>query len=255
MYLLLSVLPILLPVFFLGVLNWPAPKGMGISAVMIMIVGFFFWKMPILAVTASLLQGIHKSLPIVWILFGALLLLRALEFTNSIQRINLGFTRLTTDMRLQAVIVTFLFGSLIEGVSGFGTPAMVTAPLLIALGFKPLSAVVLALAADSTASSFGAVGTPLTVGLSNTLSAGGLENVSTKITTVELISGTFLPLILIFLLVVLLPNQQQKNKLGSVLELAPWALLIGFCYNGIGWITQHFFWDTKWWPLLVRLGR
>lgn len=159
MTILISILPIVLPVLFLGILNMPAVKGMSISALVVTLAAFFYWGMPANAIGASILQGIHKSLPIAWILLGAMLLLRVLQHTGAIDRINLGFMNLTQDMRLQAVMIAFLFGSLIEGVSGFGTPAMVTGPLLIALGFKPLSAVFLALVSDSTAVSFGAVGT------------------------------------------------------------------------------------------------
>ncbi|WP_419154803.1 L-lactate permease [Weissella minor] len=241
MQLLVSMIPILVPVILLGVFNMSAVKGMSISAILIIISSIFVWSVPANAIGASMLQGIHKTLPIAWILFGALMLLRALEYTGSIERINIGFTNLTQDMRLQAILVAFLFGSLIEGVSGFGTPAMVTAPLLITLGFKPLSAVVLALVSDSTAVSFGAVGTPITVGLSNaTANAAELNAVSHQVVTLELISGTFVPMLLMMLLVVFLPNQYTSNKMKSALEVAPWTLMIGLVYSVTAFFTQTF---------------
>ena len=239
MTILISILPIVLPVLFLGILNMPAVKGMSISALVVTLAAFFYWGMPANAIGASILQGIHKSLPIAWILLGAMLLLRVLQHTGAIDRINLGFMNLTQDMRLQAVMIAFLFGSLIEGVSGFGTPAMVTGPLLIALGFKPLSAVFLALVSDSTAVSFGAVGTPLTVGLSNTIPADELGLVATQVTQIELFVGTFLPLILIGMLIMVLPNQYKTNRVKSLLEVTPWLLLIGLTYTGSSYMVVN----------------
>jgi len=240
MTILISILPIVLPVVLLGILNMPAVKGMSITALVIAIAGFFYWGMPGNAIVASVLQGIHKSLPIAWILLGAMLLLRVLQHTGAISRINLGFMTLTQDMRLQAVIIAFFFGSLIEGVSGFGTPAMVTGPLLIALGFKPISAVFLALVSDSTAVSFGAVGTPLTVGLSNSVPANELGNVATQISQIELFVGTFLPLILIGMLILVLPNQYKNNRVKSLLEITPWLILIGLTYTATSYFVVNF---------------
>ncbi|KLD60146.1 hypothetical protein WP50_12650, partial [Lactiplantibacillus plantarum] len=87
-------------------------------------------------------------------------MLNCLRATGAIDRINQGFQSLSADMRLQTVLVAFLFGGLIEGVSGFGTPAMVTAPLLLALGFSPMAVVIFPLVADTPPAAFGAVGTP-----------------------------------------------------------------------------------------------
>lgn len=76
---------------------------------------------------------------------------------------------------------------------------MVTAPLLIALGFSPMAAVILALVADSTPAAFGAVGTPLTVGLSNvTEKASVLNLIGLRITQLDLFVGALMPAVLIF---------------------------------------------------------
>ena len=165
--LLIALLAVLLPLILLAGLNFPAAKGMAISAGVVLVTAAVFWKMSGLVLLASMLQGLHKTLPILWILFGALLMLEVLKKTGAIQRINQGFMQVTTDRRVLTILIVYLFGGLIEGVSGFGTPAMVTAPLMLALGFNPLAAVTLSLVGDSTSASFGAVGTPLTVGLSN----------------------------------------------------------------------------------------
>ncbi|KZU46137.1 L-lactate permease [Lactiplantibacillus plantarum] len=157
-------------------------------------------------------------------------MLNCLRATGAIDRINQGFQSLSADMRLQTVLVAFLFGGLIEGVSGFGTPAMVTAPLLIALGFSPMAAVILALVADSTPAAFGAVGTPLTVGLSNvTEKASVLNLIGLRITQLDLFVGALMPAVLILILIMWFGPKAHRLK--SWLSVLPWALVIGFVYS------------------------
>lgn len=228
---LIALSAVILPLILLGILNMPATKGMSISAFIVLLEGYFIWKMPTRVLLASILQSIHKSLPILWILFGALMMLNILQHTGAIERINAGFHTISADMRLQVLLVAFLFGGLIEGVSGFGTPAMVTAPLMIALGFTPMAAVTLALVADSTPASFGAVGTPLTVGLSNVSEKTDFLNIiGQHITQLDLFAGTFMPLILIFMLTFLF-GKKDTNHLKDFLVLVPWALFIGIVYS------------------------
>lgn len=228
---LIALSAVILPLVLLGILNMPATKGMSISAIIVLIEGYFIWKMPAKVLLASIFQSVHKALPIIWILFGALMMLNMLQHTGAIDRINSGFHSLSADMRLQVILVAFLFGGLIEGVSGFGTPAMVTAPLMIALGFSPMAAVTLALVADSTPASFGAVGTPLTVGLSNVSEKGSFLNaIGQQVTQLDLFSGVFMPLILIFMLTFLFGKNDQ-NKFKDWLILVPWTLFIGIIYS------------------------
>ncbi len=222
---------VILPLVLLGILNMPATKGMSISAFIVLLEGYFIWKMPVNALLASILQSIHKALPILWILFGALMMLNMLQHTGAIDRINSGFHSLSADMRVQVILVAYLFGALIEGVSGFGTPAMVTAPLMIALGFSPMAAVTLALVADSTPAAFGAVGTPLTVGLSNVSEkANFLNAIGQRITQIDLFAGTFMPLILIIILTFLF-GKKESNKVKDLVPLIPWTLFIGLVYS------------------------
>ncbi|MDI6667299.1 L-lactate permease [Leuconostoc falkenbergense] len=228
---LVSLLAVILPLVFLVVMNLPAITGMTLSALIVAVSTFVFWKMPIQVLSASILQAVHKTIPILWILFGALMMLAVLQLTGAIVRINEGFTVVTSDMRILTIFIAFLFGGLIEGVSGFGTPAMVTAPLLMALGFRPIAAVTLALVGDSTAASFGAVGTPLTVGLSNVAqNKEAIQTIGETVTQVDLTSGIVVPTLMIMLLVFFFGNESKQKKIKSFLEIVPWALMVGFCY-------------------------
>ena len=228
---LIALSAVILPLVLLGILNMPATKGMSISALIVLLEGFFFWKMPAKVLLASIFQSVHKALPILWILFGALMMLNILQHTGAIERINAGFHTISADMRLQVILVAFLFGGLIEGVSGFGTPAMVTAPLLIALGFTPMAAVTIALVADSTPAAFGAVGTPLTVGLSNvTENTNLLNTVGQRVTQIDLFAGTFMPLMIVLMLTFMF-GKKDGNAKHDFLTVAPWTIFIGLVYS------------------------
>ncbi|WP_337225219.1 L-lactate permease, partial [Proteus terrae] len=79
---------------------------------------------------------------------------------------------MSPDRRVQAIIIAWCFGSFIEGASGFGTPAAIAAPLLVAIGFPALAAVLIGVMIQSSPVSFGAAGTPIIPGVNKRLEAG-----------------------------------------------------------------------------------
>lgn len=240
MLLLVALMAIIAPFVFLVLLKMPAIKGMTISSIIVIILAFTVWGMESNVLLASVLQGTHKTLTILWILFGALILLNTLQNTGAITRINQGFQYISADMRVQAVIVAFLFGALIEGAAGFGTPAMVTGPLMLALGFRPLAAATIALIADSTSVMFGAVGTPIAVGLSNIPGANAdfYNEIGRTVTLLDLGAGTFIPLILV---VILTGFFGKGNGMKDAIAMIPWTLLIGIVYTGSAFLYARLF--------------
>ncbi len=220
---------VIAPFICLVLLRMSALVGMTISAIVVTVLGFFVWGIDAGVIGASLLQGTHKTLTIILILFGALTLLNTLRETNAVARINASFQSISSDMRIQVIIVAFLFGSLIEGASGFGTPAMVTAPLMVALGFRPIVSVTTALIADSISVSFGAVGTPILVGLSTLKNADDtlFSQTAIHITLIDLLSGVFIPLMIVATMVIFFG---QSHKLKAILEMVPWTLIVGVAY-------------------------
>ena len=118
------------------------------------------WGVSGIRVFASSLQGLIITMGILWIIFGAIMLLNTLKYSGAIAKIREGFSNITNDRRIQVILIAWLFGCFIEGASGFGTPAAVAAPLMVAIGFPALAAVVFGMMIQSTPVSFGAVGTP-----------------------------------------------------------------------------------------------
>lgn len=140
------------------------------------LIALLFWDMTIVQVVASTIQGLFITFDILYIIFGAILLLNTLKYSGAIAVIRQGFIRISADRRVQLVIIVWLFGSFIEGAAGFGTPAAIVAPLLVALGYPALAAVMLGMMVQSTAVTFGAVGTPILVGVRGGLTSQALES-------------------------------------------------------------------------------
>lgn len=237
MKLLVSLIPIITPFIFLVLLKKSAKTGMFITFLLLSVSAIFVWQMNLSVILASILQGIHKSIGILLILFGAIVLLNVLKKTGAINTITHGFNRITEDIRIQVILIAFLFGSLIEGVSGFGTPAVVVAPLLVVLGFNPITSATIALIANSVPVPFGAVGTPIAVGLSNIdLSAASIEEIAISIVNIDMLAGIFIPTILMFILVYTHPKREMKK----FLEILPFSLLIGLIYELIALVVVSF---------------
>ncbi len=238
--LLVALTAIIAPLILLVILRMSALKGMFYSAVLVILLSLTVWGLEGKVILASTLQGTHKAFTILLILFGAIVLLNTLTHTGAVDRINQGFRNISGDMRVQVVIIAFLFGSLIEGAAGFGTPAAVTGPLLFALGFNPMAAATIALIADSTAVPFGAVGTPVNVGLSNITGSDAalFHSVGVKITMIDFFIGTILPFALVVVLTLFFG---KKKGITDALPLLPWSLLIGIVYTSSAFLYASLF--------------
>ena len=138
---LLAFAPLVLAAVLLVGFNWPARRAMPVVLLVTSLIALMAWDMSVNRVIASGLQGLILTGAILWIIFGAILLLNTLKHSGAIKAIRGGFSNISPDRRVQVVIVAWLFGCFIEGASGFGTPAAVAAPLLVALGFPALGAV------------------------------------------------------------------------------------------------------------------
>ena len=166
---LLAFSPILLAAILLIGLRWPAKRAMPLVYLLTAGIALYAWDMSLNRVLASTLQGLVITAGVLWIIFGAILLLNTLKHSGGITAIRAGFATVSPDRRIQAIIIAWLFGCFIEGASGFGTPAAIAAPLLVAIGFPALAAVMLGMLVQSTPVSFGAVGTPIIIGINSGL--------------------------------------------------------------------------------------
>jgi lactate permease len=162
---LIAAIPIALALLLMVGFRWPATKAMPLAWLVTAIAGVAVWQLPALYVAALSIQGVITATGILIIVFGAILILYTLRDSGGMETIQNGMQGISPDMRVQAIIIGYLFTAFIEGAAGFGTPAALAAPLLLALGFPPLAAAVICLVFNSFPVTFGAVGTPIILGL------------------------------------------------------------------------------------------
>jgi lactate permease len=239
---LVAFLPILAIFLLMAVFRMPAARAMPIAFLLTLMLVLWVWETPLNWVAAAGVNGLVIAGKILFIVGGALVLLFTLRESGAIAVIKQGFTDISPDKRVQAIIITWLFGSFLEGAAGFGTPAAITAPLLLSLGFPALAAVMVALIANSTAVSFGAVGTPTLIGVGTTLDLPRVHEAldASGMTFEQFIHQTgawsafihLLPGILVPLLMLAMMTRYfgKKRSFREGLQAWPYALFAGLVF-------------------------
>ncbi len=235
--------PILLAAILLIGLRWPAKRAMPLVYLLTAGIALYIWDMSFNRVLASTVQGLVITAGVLWIIFGAILLLNTLKHSGGITAIRAGFTTISPDRRIQAIIIAWLFGCFIEGASGFGTPAAIAAPLLVAIGFPALAAVILGMLVQSTPVSFGAVGTPIIIGINGGLDtatlgtqltaqgsswAAFLQLITSEVAILHALTGTIMPLIMVLMLTRFF-GKEKSWKAGF--EVLPFAIFGGLAFT------------------------
>ncbi|TKB56713.1 L-lactate permease [Ferrimonas aestuarii] len=252
-----TLTPIVSVLVFLVLMRMPASKAMPISAVLTALAAVFVWQMDTTILAASVVEGMLAAITPLTIIFGAIFLLKTLAASGAMDTIRAGFTNISADARVQVIIICWLFGSFIEGSAGFGTPAAIGAPLLVLLGVPPLASAVVALIADSTSVSFGAIGLPVLFGMDQglTSSAGHMaaeqiaalgagstfadyaQLIAMHMITIDLITGSLIPLAL----VAVLTGFFGRNKsFAEGLAIWKFALFAGFAFTIPAFIINYF---------------
>ena len=228
---LIAFLPILATLVLMMVFNWPAKRCLMISWAMAFVIGVLGFNVDIGALAAGSAYGMLSAIEVIIIITGAILVMNTLKASGATAAINRGFMNICPDKRVQACIIGFSFCSFIEAAAGFGTPAALAGPLLVSLGFPPMAAAMATLIFDSTAVSFGAVGTPVSTGLAM-LGLGGDAQFAADFgfwTAVpHAVMGTFLPLIVLMMITKFFCKEKSFKP---ALEAAPFALFSGLSFT------------------------
>jgi lactate permease len=157
-----AALPLLLLFVLLGALKVTAWVASLISLAVSIVIAVAVYGMPI---GQTLLAGTEGAafgfFPILWIVINAIWVYQMTVETGHFDVLRRSFSRVSDDQRIQSILIAFSFGALIEALAGFGTPVAVTSVMLMALGFRPLKAAVLALVANTAPVAFGAMATPI----------------------------------------------------------------------------------------------
>lgn len=236
MILLTALAPLLLVLFFLVILRLQTSLSMMLAYLLSCTLALWYWQMPLLQLAASALDGVIIALTVLSIMAGALLLLAFVRQTGRLEQLRQSFARLSPDPRLQLLWLGWFGVAFLEGIAGFGTPAAIIAPLLLTLGFSAPAAVVLSLVADSAPVSFGALGTPLLIGIAQGAGISeptALLAIAKQLLHIDLLAAPLLPVLM------LLMYCRLFNRTLPLRPALPHALLAGVAYSGSAllWLT------------------
>jgi glycolate permease/lactate permease len=160
---LVAALPLVVLAVLLAVVRAAPWKAAVAGAAAAFGVAWLVWRMPLGLAVSAATHGMAFGLwPISWVVLNSVFFYNLTVASGDFDVIRRSLSRLTEDRRIQALLVAFGFGALIEGIAGFGAPVAISASMLVGLGFEPLGAAVLALVANTAPVAFGSIGIPVT---------------------------------------------------------------------------------------------
>jgi lactate permease len=226
---LVAALPLLVLFVLLGVLRIRAWAASLVALAVSLVIAVAVYGMPLgqslLATTEGAAFGFF---PILWIVINAIWVYNMTVETGHFDVLRRSFTSISDDRRVQAIIIAFSFGALMEALAGFGTPVAVTTVMLMALGFAPLKSAALALTANTAPVAFGAMATPIiTLGTVTGLSSDTLGAMVGRQTP---ILAVFVPLVLVFIV----------DGRRGLRETWLFALVCGLTFGLAQYVTSNF---------------
>src|SRR5262252_10637593 len=194
---LLAVLPIAFLIYVMTKKEpWPSQRSLPAAAAVVYFLVLVHSRLDANLVNATVLNGTLSALTPISIIWGAILLAHTMRRSGAERVIGTWLKEVSSNPVAQLMIVGWSFPFMIEGASGFGTPAAIAAPLLVGLGFEPARVAILTLVMNSVPTTFGAVGTPMWFGFSQVpLSPSEILSVSWKRALVHSVAALFVPVI------------------------------------------------------------
>ena len=225
MTLILAVIPVLLLIILMAFFKMSGDKSSIISLIVTMLIALFGFAFSVDNLFYSFLYGALKAVsPILIIILMAIFSYNVLLKAEKMEIIKQQFASISTDKSIQVLLLTWGFGGLLEAMAGFGTAVAIPAAILISLGFKPIFSATVSLIANSVATAFGAIGTPVLV-LAKETNLDVLH-LSTNVVLQLSVLMFLIPLVLLFL---------TDSKLKSLPKNIFLALLVG----GVSLASQY----------------
>jgi lactate permease len=226
---LVAVLPLATVLVLLGGVRMKAHHAALLGLLVALVIAIAVYRMPVVQAISSGLQGAAFGLfPIMWIVVNALWIYRITVRTGHFDVLRRSFSRVSDDPRIQGLLIAFCFGALMEALAGFGAPVAISSVMLVALGFTPVRAAVLALVANTAPVAFGAMGTPVV-----TLA----QVTGIPLDTVSSIVGRQTPLLALFvplLLVIIIDGRRGLRE-----TWVP-ALVCGIAFGAVQFAASNF---------------
>ncbi len=193
-----AVLPLLTLFVLLGGLKMKAYLAGLISLAVAVVIAIAVYGMPVSQTLLSASEGaVFGFFPILWVVINAIWVYNLTVATGHFDVLRRSFEKVSPDQRIQAVIIAFCFGGLLEALAGFGTPVAISVVMLMALGFAPIKAATIALLANTAPVAFGALATPI-VTLAAVTSGVQPDNADLTVDTLGAMVGRQTPLLAVF---------------------------------------------------------
>jgi lactate permease len=226
---LVAALPLVVLFVLLGVLRMRAWLASVIGLVVSLLVAVLAYAMPVTdAVNSGLLGAAFGLFPIMWIVVNAIWVYNLTVETGHFDVLRRSFASISDDQRIQAIIIAFCFGALMEALAGFGTPVAISSVMLIALGFRPLKAATVALVANTAPVAFGALAVPITTLAAITKLP--VEDLGAMVGRQTPILSVFVPLALVFII----------DGARGLRQVWPAALLCGLTFGVFQYLASNF---------------
>lgn len=177
---------------------------------------FLYWRILPSFFFASFAKGFFVALDIFFIILGAIFFLEILKDLKIIDNISYYLESFSKDYRVQVIILAWFLENFLEGTAGFGTAAVIVAPLLVGLGLTPIKAVIISLLGNSASVVFGAAGAPIRIGFSG-LDYPAIPQLAAWINCV----GFIVPIFMLFTVTAGKPN--RKEQIREALPFAVWS--------------------------------
>ena len=224
-----AVLPILFIFWALIIKKMKGYQASLMATAIAILVAIFIYGMPVkLALLSTANGALYGLFPICWIVIAAVFLFNITVKSGQFEIIKHFMASITSDRRLQALLIAFSFGSFLEGTAGFGAPVAITAAMLVGLGFNPLYAAGICLIANTAPVAFGAIGIPITVASQVT---------SVPEMAISQMVGRTLPILSVllpFYLVILMAGWKKA------VEIWPAILVSGISFAFLQWFSSNF---------------
>nr|WP_307834647.1 L-lactate permease [Actinoplanes lichenicola] len=231
-----AVLPLLTLFVLLGAVRMRAWLAGVISLAVALVVAVTVYAMPAGQALLSATEGAAFGFfPILWIVINAIWVYNLTVVSGHFDVLRRSMERVSPDMRIQAVIVAFCFGALLEALAGFGTPVAVTVVMLMALGFRPIKAAAVALIANTAPVAFGALATPITT--LGTVTAGAADDPRLNPDTLGAMVGRQTPVLAVVVPLVLVAVIDGKR---GVRQTWPVALVAGVVFAGAQFAASNY---------------
>lgn len=227
--LLIALVPIGTIFWALAIKKMKGHKASLLSALVAILVAIFIYGMPIKLALLSFAHGaLYGLFPICWIVVTTIYLFNIIVKSGQFEIIKHSMASITSDRRLQALLIAFAFGSFLEGTAGFGAPVAITAAMLVSLGFNAFYAAGICLIANTAPVAFGAIGIPITVASQ----VSGLPEMAIS----QLVGRTLpiLSLLLPFYLTMLVCGFKKS------IEILPAIAVCGISFAFLQWFSSNF---------------